>query len=203
VSAPTPHRLAAVRVLVEGRSDAVVVAHLLRTHGLPLARVEVMDGVTNIERELTRLASTAPGAEVCGLYDAAEERFVRRALARRGIRADGHTDLARAGFFACDADLEDELIRALGTDVVEEAVTELGELPRLRTFQRQPEWRGRPPAAQLRRFAGAGSGRKERLAADLAGRLTPATTPAPLARLVRYVAVSVTIDGCTDDPAAR
>jgi hypothetical protein len=192
-----------VRVLVEGRSDAVVVEHLLRTHGLERARVEVMDGVTNIERELARLAGTAPGAEVCGLFDAAEERFVRRALARRGIPADGRADLARAGFFACDADLEDELIRALGTDVVEEALTELGELPRLRTFQRQPEWRGRPHPAQLRRFAGAGSGRKERLAEALAKRLTPATTPVPLARLVRYVGVSVTIDDCPKGPAAR
>jgi hypothetical protein len=192
-----------VRVLVEGRSDAVVVEHLLRTHGLERARVEVMDGVTNIERELARLAATAPGAEVCGLFDAAEERFVRRALARRDIPTDGRAGLARAGFFACDADLEDELIRTLGTDVVEEAVAELGELPRLRTFQQQPDWRGRPHPAQLRRFAGAGSGRKERLAAALAKRLTPATTPAPLARLVRYVGVSVTIDGCRKDPAAR
>jgi hypothetical protein len=200
---PSPHRSAAVRVLVEGRSDAVVVEHLLRTHGLARARVEVMDGVTNIERELTRLAGAAPRAEVCGLFDAAEERFVRRALARRGVRAEGRTDLARAGFFACDADLEDELIRALGTKVVEDAVAELGELPRLRTFQRQPEWRGRTPAAQLRRFAGAGSGRKERLAAALAQRLTPATTPAPLARLIRYVGVSVTIERCPGDPAAR
>jgi hypothetical protein len=192
-----------VRVLVEGRSDAVVVEHLLRTHGLERARVEVMDGVTNIERELTRLAGAAARAEVCGLFDAAEERFVRRALARRDIPTDGRAGLARAGFFACDADQEDELIRTLGTDVVEEAVAELGELPRLRTFQQQPDWRGRPHPAQLRRFAGAGSGRKERLAAALAKRLTPATTPAPLARLVRYVGVSVTIDGCRKDPAAR
>jgi len=190
-------------VLVEGRSDAVVVGHLLRIHGLVRAHVEVMDGVTNVERDLTRLATSAPGAEVCGLFDAPEEGFVRRALARRGISAQSRADLARAGFFGCDADLEDELIRALGADVVEEVVADLGELPRFRTFQRQPEWRGRARAAQLRRFTGSASGRKERLAAALAERLTPETTPGPLARLVRYVGVSVALAGCPDDSATR
>lgn len=179
-----------------------MVGHLLRTHGLLRAQVDVMDGVTNVERQLTRLATIAPGAEVCGLFDAPEEGFVQRALARRGVRAQSRADLARAGFFGCDADLEDELIRALGTDVVEQAVVELGELPRFRTFQRQPEWRGRPRADQLRRFTGSASGRKERVAAALAGRLTPETTPRPLARLVRYVGVSLTLAGCPDHSAA-
>jgi hypothetical protein len=194
VSVPARDATPVVLVLVEGRSDAVVVEHLLAWHRLDPVTVEVMDGVTNVERTLTRLAAQAPGAEVCGLYDLAEERFVRRALGRRGVVATTPADLARAGFFACDADLEDELLRALGPQAVVQALAELGELPRFRTFQHQPEWRGRHLHEQLHRFAGSGSGRKERLAAALAQRLDPGCTPAPLARLMRYVAVSRAID---------
>ena len=203
VPAAVPHPTPGVHVLVEGRSDAVVVGHLLRRHGLGSVPVVVMDGVTNIERTLTRLAAVSPGLEVCGLYDRAEERFVRRSLARRGHAAAASAagvrdDLGRAGFFACDADLEDELIRSLGPHAVVDALGELGEVPAFRTFQNQPEWRGRRLAEQLHRFAGSGSGRKERLAAALAQRLTADSTPAPLARLVRYVAVATTLDGSRD-----
>lgn len=196
MSVPAPDAAPVVLVLVEGRSDAVVVEHLLGWHRLDHVTVEVMGGVTNVERTLTRLAARAPGAEVCGLYDLAEERFVRRALDRRGVVVATRADLARAGFFACQADLEDELLRALGTQAVVQTLAGLGELPRFRTFQHQPEWRGRPLHEQLHRFAGSGSGRKERLAAALAQRLDPGCTPAPLARLMRYVAVSHAIDRC-------
>lgn len=182
VSRPSPD----VVVLVEGRSDAVVVERLLSAHGLRGVRVEVMDGVTNVERALSALEPQDLG-RAAGLFDATESRFVQRALARRSVPVEGPEALPRAGFFACEADLEDELIRSLGTAAVMAAIAELGELARFRTFQNQPEWRGRPLDAQLRRFAGAGSGRKERLAAALAARLTPDTTPPPLAALLRHL----------------
>ena len=62
--------------------------------------------------------------------------------------------MERLGFFVCDSDLEDELIRALGTDAVERVVDARGVLGPLRTFQKQPEWRDRPVEEQLRRFLG-------------------------------------------------
>jgi hypothetical protein len=193
-------------VLVEGASDRAALEALARRRGRDLdaegVSIRPIGGAQAIGRVLTRYAHS--DVRLAGLCDAGEERDFRRALERAGLGSElTRRDMERLGFYVCDADLEDELIRALGADVVEEAVAELGELPRLRTFQRQPEWRGRPPAVQLHRFAGAGSGRKERLATALAKRLTPATTPAPLARLVRYVGVSVTIDDCPKDPAAR
>ncbi len=62
--------------------------------------------------------------------------------------------MARMGFHVCVADLEDELIRALGGDAVERVVAAQGELVALRTFQRQPQWAGRTQEEQLRRFLG-------------------------------------------------
>lgn len=173
-------------VLVEGRSDAAVVGSLFAHHGLADAELIVMDGITNIERQLA-LLSADEWVSVCGLCDLGEVGFVERALARRGMEVRDRDDLARHGFFVCDTDLEDELIRSLGADEVVAAVTELGELGRFRTFQNQPEWRDRTIEDQLHRFAGSGSGRKLRLAEVLSARLTPTTTPMALRRLVAHV----------------
>ena len=181
-----PTGTAKVTVLVEGRSDAAVVGSLFAHHGLADAELIVMDGITNIERQLA-LLSADEWVSVCGLCDLGEVGFVERALARRGMEVRDRDDLARHGFFVCDTDLEDELIRALGADEVVAAVTELGELGRFRTFQNQPEWRDRTIEDQLHRFAGSGSGRKLRLAEALAARLTPTSTPKPLRRLVAHV----------------
>ena len=52
----------------------------------------------------------------------------------------------------CVRDLEDELIRALGSGPVEEVVAANGELETFRSFQNQPAWRGRPTEDQLRRW---------------------------------------------------
>ena len=68
----------------------------------------------------------------------------------------------------CDRDLEDELIRAVGPDEVEAVVEAEGDLRALRTLQKQAPWAGRPPQDQLRRWMGAGAGRKARYATLLA-----------------------------------
>jgi hypothetical protein len=176
-----------VVVLVEGASDAAVVRVLCRARGLVDAEVHVRDmgGVTNVGRHLRALDGSTP---VLGLCDAPEERFVIRALRRAGQDIGDRVGLERLGFWVCDRDLEDELIRALGADQVVAALEELGEADRFRAFQGQPQWRGRPVADQLRRFAGTTSGRKLTFARRLAEQLTPPTTPPPLAGLVDRVA---------------
>lgn len=199
--------LARVVILVEGRSDAAVVQTLVRSRGLvrtgDAVRVIPMGGVTNIRAHFQ--AARRDTDAVLGLYDAPEERFVLG-----GLRAAGHgvgpaaghrDDVVRLGFFACHRDLEDELIRSLGAPAVEAALRELGELDRFRTFQRQPEWRGRALRDQLHRFAGSGSGRKLALAGRLAAALTPETTPPPLAQLLARLASLV--PATPDDPVCR
>ena len=103
-----------------------------------------------------------------------------------GERADRET-IERLGFFACDRDLEDELIRALGVDAVVRAIEGEGELASLRIMQRQPAQRDRPATEQLRRFIGTRSGRKIRYGHVLAAALEPDQVPRSLAGILDWM----------------
>ena len=88
--------------------------------------------------------------------------------------------MERLGFYVCVADLEDELIRALGAASVERVVDAQGELGSFRTLQKQPAWQGRTNEEQLRRFMGSGGGRKIRYARLLVDALDLSQMPRPL-----------------------
>ncbi len=172
-------------VLVEGASDRHAIETLARRRRCDLAGTGIavvdMGGVTNTFRYLERFGPHGAALRLAGLCDAGEERVVRRALERAGMGV--HPDresMATVGFHVCDADLEDELIRALGTDAVEDVVRAAGELVPWQTFQRQPEQRGRDPHAQLRRFMGTKSGRKHRYGTLLVEALDLGRVPATL-----------------------
>jgi hypothetical protein len=157
-----------------------VLGVLARRLGLGLGSPVVvpMGGITNVARHLQEHAGR-PGSTVAGLCDRGEVRFVLGALRRTG-RDVCEADLAAYGFFVCDTDLEDELIRALGTDAVVDVIEREGELGLLRTFRNQPHQRARSLHDQLHRFAGTRSGRKVRLAAALAEALPLDAVPPPL-----------------------
>jgi hypothetical protein len=91
------------------------------------------------------------------------------------------------GFFVCVADLEDELIRSLGTARVEQLIDANGEIRQLRTFQKQPAQQGRTTAAQLRRFMGTRSGRKIQYASLLVDALDLTQVPRPLDGVLAHV----------------
>jgi hypothetical protein len=95
--------------------------------------------------------------------------------------------MERLGFYVCDADLEDELIRALGTVAVEQVLDAQGELGSFRTFQKQPAQRGRTTEAQLRRFLGTRSGRKAEYARLLVEALDLERAPRPLNGVLAHV----------------
>jgi hypothetical protein len=178
-------------VLVEGESDRIAVetlaARLGRDLGAEGVDVVAIGGAQAIGRHL---AALAPGARVAGLCDAGEEQAVRRALERAGFAPiPSRADLERHGFFVCEADLEDELIRALGVDGVEAVLEANGDLGAFRTFQKQPQWQGRPAEAQLRRHLGASAG-KIKYARPLVEALDAARVPRPLAALLAYVSRS-------------
>jgi hypothetical protein len=118
-------------------------------------------GAQAIGRFLDRYGPRGLDVRLAGLCDAAEAGEFRRALERAGLGSD----LEQLGFYVCHADLEDELIRALGTEAVEQVLESQGDLGSFRTLQKQPAWRGRPPDDQLRRFMGSGARRKIRYAA--------------------------------------
>ncbi|RDV08065.1 ATP-dependent endonuclease [Arthrobacter sp. RT-1] len=175
----------ATTVLVEGESDRVAVETLAARAGHDLAarRVAVvpMGGATSIVHFLDRYGPNGEGHRLLGLCDVGESHGVARALVRSGI---GPGPLAELGFHVCDADLEDELIRCLGTDAVLNVIEAQGELASFRVLQRQPSQRERPVKEQLRRFFGGRSGNKVRYARLLVDALPAGQAPPPLARLV-------------------
>jgi hypothetical protein len=193
-------------VLVEGMSDQAAVRTLAARRGrdLPGENVFVvpMGGATNIAHFLGMFGPDGFGVRLAGLCDEAEEHEFRRGLERAGLAAGPSTgpsagpgdglsavpfDLARLGFFVCVADLEDELIRALGVSTVERLVAEQGELTPFQTFVKQPAHRGEPREQQLHRFLGTRSGRKIRYGYLLAAALDLTRVPGPLAGLLAWV----------------
>jgi hypothetical protein len=183
-------------VLVEGVSDRVALEAVARRRGIDLAAsgvsVVAMHGITNVGRFLAYYGATAPHVRVAGLYDEADGRFVRRGLGQVGSALGPHGDLDEPecletrGFYRCSADLEDELIRALGPEAVEALVAAEGELRSFRTLQKQPALRARSLHDQLRRMMGVRSGGKERYAALMAEAVAPEQVPRPLAQVLGY-----------------
>ena len=145
-------------------------------------------GSKNIGRFLDHYGPHGLNVGLAGLCDAAEEGDFRRGLERAGFGTDlTRTEMEAVGFFVCVEDLEDELIRALGIVAVERVVESQGELDAFRTFQRQPEWRGRTDEERFRRFFGTQSGRKVRSASALVQALDLARTPGPLDALLSHI----------------
>ncbi len=156
-------------VLVEGISDQIALetAAVRRGRDLAAERVVIVPigGAHAIARFLTRLGPRAAGARLAGLCDLHEEEIFRRAMVATEFAAPRtRTDMEHLGFYVCVDDLEDELIRAVGTVGVEALFDSQGDLTSFRSMQRQPAWRGREPDAQMRRFLGSGARRKLRYA---------------------------------------
>ena len=179
-------------VLVEGLSDQAAVEALALRRGRALdaegVAVVPMGGAQAIGRFLDRFGPSGLGVRLAGLCDAAEEPDFRRGLERAGLGSDlTRAAMERLGFYVCDADLEDELIRALGVAAVERVAEEQGELAAFRTMQKQPAWRDRRADEQLRRFLGSGATRKIRYARLLVEALDLSRIPRPLDAVLEHV----------------
>ncbi len=179
-------------VLVEGISDKLALEALAQRRGRHLdaegVSVVAMGGSKNIGKFLARFGPQGAALRLAGLCDAAEERDFQRGLERAGFGANlGRVDIEALGFYTCVADLEDELIRALGGAAVERVIDAQGELGLFRIFQRQPAWQGRSHEEQLRRFFGTHRGRKIECAPLLVGALDLSRVPRPLDRVLAHV----------------
>jgi hypothetical protein len=153
-------------ILVEGVTDRIALEAVAAKLGFDLAAAGVEIVPIGGAQAIRRAAAQYECERVVGLCDAREERYFRRVLA----------DAA----FVCRADLEDELIRALGPDRVEEVVAAQGELETFRSFQNQPAWRGRRIDAQLHRWLRAANRRNTRYPPLLIEALDPTNIPPPL-----------------------
>ena len=169
-------------VLVEGISDQVALETLAARRGRDLAaesvRIVPIGGAQAIGRYLDRFGPRGLDVRLAGLCDLGEASDFQRGLERVGLGSGlTRAGMEALGFYVCDADLEDELIRALGVDVVEEVAREQRELGSFRTFQKQPAQQGKAPEQQLRRWLG---NRKIRYARLLVDALDLARVPRPL-----------------------
>jgi hypothetical protein len=183
-------------ILVEGESDRAALEVLARRRGRALAEEGVsivpMGGATNIGHYLDRYGPGGLNLRLAGLCDATAEAYFRARLERAGLAAGPAAGLSREtlgefGFFVCDRDLEDELIRALGTEAVEGIIEGQGELPSLRLLQKQPAQRLRSRRDQLHRFMGSRSQRKEHYARLMVAECDLARMPPALDAVLNFV----------------
>ena len=179
-------------VLVEGNSDRVALRTLAQCLGRDLdaegVQVVAMGGITNIRAFATQYGPHGLGLPLAGLYDIGEQAVLRRGLVAASLAgaAEPH-ELELLGFFACERDLEDELLRALGTEGVEAVIAAAGEAQSLRLLAGMPAQRGWTRLAVLRRFLGSQSGRKARYADLFVRALAPDRVPEPLSALLVHV----------------
>jgi len=141
-------------IVVEGMSDRVALETLAGRRGLALGAAGVsivhLGGATNIGHFLELFGPHGLGVRLAGLCDAAEEGYFRRALERAGVGSpESRADMETLGFYVCGADLEEELIRALGVAAVERVIQAQGEMRSLRIFQQMPAWQGQSAEQQL------------------------------------------------------
>lgn len=179
-------------VLVEGVSDQLALEALAARRDRDLDAegtfVLAIGGSKNVGSYLDRFGPRGLDLRLAGICDAAEQGDFRRGLERAGLGSKlTRADMESLGFYVCDADLEDELIRSLGSSTVERIVDAQGELGSFRTFQKQPGWQDRAVEEQLRRFIGTFSGRKIRYAPLLVQALDLANVPRPLDGVLMHV----------------
>jgi hypothetical protein len=179
-------------VLVEGTSDQVALETLAERRGRDLEAEQVaivpIGGAQAIGASLARFGPQGLDVRLAGLCDAGEERDFRRGLERAGLGSDlTRAEMEALGFYVCVVDLEDELIRALGAEAVEQIAEAQGDLGAFRTLQKQPAWRGRPREEQLRRWMGSGGRRKIRYARLLVEALDLTEMPRPLNLVLAHV----------------
>ena len=179
-------------MLVEGVSDKVALEALAARRGRNLdaegVSVVSMGGAQAIGRFLASFGPHGLDVRLAGLCDAGEEGDFRRGLERAGLGSNlTRVDMEPLGFYVCVADLEDELIRALGAASVEQVVAAQGELGSFRIMQKQPAQQGRTTEEQLRRFMGTRGGRKVHYARLLVDALDLRNVPRPLDRVLGHV----------------
>jgi predicted ATPase len=168
-------------ILVEGPSDQYALAALADRRGQNLdgdgISVVPIGGAHTIGAYLTLFGSSGFDLPVAGLCDLAEEPVFTGVLQRAGHAINSRADMEQLGFFVCDTDIEDELIRAIGTAEVIQLIDAAGDIAAFQAFQQQPSYRSASLDDQVGSFVRT---RKIKYAPLLVDALDLARVPAPL-----------------------
>jgi hypothetical protein len=176
-------------VLVEGFSDVVAIEVTASRMGRNLdaegIAVVAVGGARTFAAFHHLFGPRGLEFELAGLCDAAEETDVERALAADGLPPNLNRAARTAlGFFVCDADLEDEFLRAAGDARVQQLILAAGDGPLFVSYQNQPAIRALSLHDQLLRFL---RRHKIEYASILADDVPLADTPPPIASLLNHV----------------
>ena len=129
---------------------------------------------------------TGFGLDVCGICDSDKESDWATVLLNAGMIAKAdRPSMHGAGFFVCDRDLEDELVRAYGAANVVALIQEEGEGAAFVRFTGQPVHKAKSLDEQLMAFIQ--KGRKVRYAPLIVERLELSKIPPSLEQVTSYV----------------
>lgn len=178
-------------ILVEGLSDLYAIVALAERLGrnFDASGISIVDmeGAGGLKTFVELLGRAGFGLKIAGMCDADKEADWATVLHEAGITAKAtRASMHGSGFFVCDLDLEDELIRAYGTAHVVQLIKEEGEGEALEQFKGQNAYKSKPLAAQVRAFLQK-KGRKVRYAPLIVDRLDLSKVPPPLTQVLNHV----------------
>lgn len=143
-------------ILVEGLSDQYALEVLADRRGRNIdaegISIVPIGGATAITTYIDLFGPNGFDLALAGLCDVAEEGTFRNALKKAGYTIHNRNDMEQLGFFVCVADLEDELLRALGAQEVLQIVTREGDLGDFQRLQLQLTHKGAALDDQIRAF---------------------------------------------------
>lgn len=175
-------------MFVEGPSDRLAILSLAKKNNLSLDSLGVsviaLNGAGILAWFLKLFGPAGFQLPVCGICDLDHASQWSKVLENSGLGKNlSRSDMEKIGFFVCDRDMEDELVRALGDAVVLQAIDENGDIKDWNLFCQQSNNKVLAQPAQIRAFLAAK--RKVLYAPILVSKLST-TVPRPLKEVLDF-----------------
>lgn len=144
-------------MFVEGPADRLAILSLARKNNLSLdsrgVSVIALNGADILTWFLKLFGPTGFQLPVCGMCDLDHAPQWSKCLEDSGLGKNrSQADMEKIGFFVCDRDLEDELVKALGDAKVIQAINENGDTKAWNVFCQQPTYKALAQPALIRAF---------------------------------------------------